>query len=247
MCWGVGPTLFFVVVEFSVCAFVWRRNQLYDRDNVFFHVPLLLQEFLQLLIWLTDPDPYHGPGSETLYSCGAGNRVASWLVAVTVWALPLWCNVASTRAIPVPTPKFHPVGGLEKYLSFRKRHLTLAGRFLLWLTGGMTVLTWLDLWPACTTVGPWGHQVWGPAILIPGGMIPKLILTYGYVGLAATGILQWARESYAIKVFVISAAGTQTLVLLPVEILRNTFSDRTHCIGTATARILIPAECSAVP
>ena len=32
----------------------------------------------------------------------------------------------------------------------------------------------------------------------------------------------------------------------PVNILQNTLSDRTHCIGTATARILIPAECSAI-
>ena len=32
----------------------------------------------------------------------------------------------------------------------------------------------------------------------------------------------------------------------PVEILQNTFSDRTLCIFTATARVLIPAECSAV-
>ena len=36
--------------------------------------------------------------------------------------------------------------------------------------------------------------------------------------------------------------------LQPVYILQNTFFlDRTRCIGTATARILIPAECSAVP
>ena len=28
--------------------------------------------------------------------------------------------------------------------------------------------------------------------------------------------------------------------------LQNTFSDRTHCICTATARVLIPAECSAI-
>ena len=32
----------------------------------------------------------------------------------------------------------------------------------------------------------------------------------------------------------------------PVEILQNTFSDRTHCIAQLMARILIPAECSAV-
>ena len=32
----------------------------------------------------------------------------------------------------------------------------------------------------------------------------------------------------------------------PVNFLQNTFSDRTHCICTATARVLIPAECSAV-
>ena len=31
----------------------------------------------------------------------------------------------------------------------------------------------------------------------------------------------------------------------PVEILQNTFSDRTRCICTATARVLIPTECSA--
>ena len=33
---------------------------------------------------------------------------------------------------------------------------------------------------------------------------------------------------------------------VPVENLQNTFSDRTRCICTATARVLIPAECSAV-
>ena len=32
----------------------------------------------------------------------------------------------------------------------------------------------------------------------------------------------------------------------PVNFLQNTFSDRTHCNCTATARMLIPAECSAV-
>ena len=32
----------------------------------------------------------------------------------------------------------------------------------------------------------------------------------------------------------------------PVNFLQNTFSDRTHCNGTATARMLIPAECSTV-
>ena len=33
----------------------------------------------------------------------------------------------------------------------------------------------------------------------------------------------------------------------PVEILQNTFSDRTRCMAQLRARILIPAECSAIP
>ena len=32
----------------------------------------------------------------------------------------------------------------------------------------------------------------------------------------------------------------------PVNILQNTFSDRTRCIAQLRARMLIPAECSAV-
>ena len=39
---------------------------------------------------------------------------------------------------------------------------------------------------------------------------------------------------------------TATYTTVPVNFLQNTFSDRTHCNCTATARMLIPAECSAV-
>ena len=59
-------------------------------------------------------------------------------------------------------------------------------------------------------------------------------------------VVDYLRHHYGEKVAYYFAFG-QFYNRWPVEILQNTFSDQTRCIGTATARILIPAGCSAVP
>ena len=238
MCWGAGPTLFFVAVESAVIAYLWHRNQLYDRDNVAFHSILLLQEIIQLLIWLSDPPPYPGPGGESLYNCSAANKGLSWLVAVTIWGVPYWWGHVATKAIAVPKEKFLPPGlaisrtkpyvtfdtgpgaQLKTYNTILRAQKRWAARFVVWMTCAMTGSRVLGLslvggkWPACTTAGPWGHQVWGPSVLVPIGVPARLLLAVTYVALCGTAIKLWARESYAIHVCLVGGSGSQTLVLL---------------------------------
>ncbi len=51
MCWSPTVSLAFALGETIALLFLWRRRARFDRDNVLLHLPLVVQEVLQALLW----------------------------------------------------------------------------------------------------------------------------------------------------------------------------------------------------
>ncbi|CAD7940368.1 unnamed protein product [Amoebophrya sp. A120] len=91
MCWSPQVAGGFAFAETLILIYLYRRNWLFDRSNVYFQIPLVLQEILQALLWpfvertrmgnywweATWEDP-------ALHRCSYANSVLSWLIAVVV-------------------------------------------------------------------------------------------------------------------------------------------------------------------
>jgi len=65
-----------------ILTFLWVRNACFDRANVVFHVPVVLQEILQAALW-----PHVGDDGN---SCDGANMAISFLVTLVVLGLPFW-------------------------------------------------------------------------------------------------------------------------------------------------------------
>lgn len=75
--------------------------------------------------------------------------------------------------------------------------------------------------------------------LFMGNMAPtQAMILSVYLLISALCIIRWPSRTFTIM--------KVTCVLTPAR-HRNTVSDRMRCIGTATARVLILARCSAIP
>lgn len=150
MCWNYAVSASFALVETAVLLGVWLRDASLDRSNVLGFAPLVVQEALQALLWLTMP------------SCSAANRGLSMAVTITIHILPLALAQRST------------LRGQNRPLGIARR----AARRWFWVFSvGTCCAMFFELMPSCTIKGPHGHQIW-PLLLIPGPLRYVLWLLY---------------------------------------------------------------------
>ena len=181
MCWSQQVALTFSVIEAAVLLFLVARNSHFDRHNAVFHIPLLMQEFVQALLWPHvdhERDLAKGWTDPGLHTCSESNTRYSFLVAVVVVGVPLhffFCAAAGVRehnaaltSADEPPPTWRRYVGI---LPFDRRfHRAAVCMYVAMYLTIMCGLGWSHFRPAatacawcsarCTTKGPWGHQVW---------------------------------------------------------------------------------------
>jgi len=72
----------FSLAEATVLLYIFARDSRFDRANSIFHVPLVLQELVQALLW-----PHVGESSQ---ACDEMNRALSLLITAVVVGVPLY-------------------------------------------------------------------------------------------------------------------------------------------------------------
>jgi len=148
----------FSIIELAVLCALCLRNRYFDRANALFHLPLVVQEGLQALLWLTI-DSATGERE-----CSDNNRLLSWVLTCIVGGFPLWnAGVAHLQRLilfPLPvtaTPR------LQSCLGRIRRYLGLRG-------------SWTDEWPRAR-VPVWldalrcGTLCWGLGIWVAGSVV----------------------------------------------------------------------------
>eukprot|EP00927_Polykrikos_kofoidii_P065803 TRINITY_DN6151_c0_g1_i1.p1 TRINITY_DN6151_c0_g1~~TRINITY_DN6151_c0_g1_i1.p1 ORF type:complete len:359 (-),score=27.91 TRINITY_DN6151_c0_g1_i1:901-1932(-) len=147
MSWGFRPTLFFVVSESAALLLLLLRNDRNDRLNCFLHVPLLLQEILQLALWAL----LASNSGATEDHCGLLNPYLSLFEGAVVGFLPGWLALYSALTQPA-----------TEVLLRRRLHawaLTCAV-YTAFAIICVVIAQLLGACPRCTIAGPWGHQIW---------------------------------------------------------------------------------------
>jgi len=115
MCWSSEVALCFGLAETAVLLYVFARDSYFDRINVIFHVPLVVQELLQALLW-----PHVGSSGD---ACDAANRGLSLAVTAVVCGVPLYCALLA-KASQSSLQKVHDTNDVRRLASgmCRKGH-----------------------------------------------------------------------------------------------------------------------------
>jgi len=180
MCWSVEVTLFFATIEAIILLFMFWRNQCNDRLNCVLHLPLFLQEAVQVLLWFEIVD------QDTADSCSRLNRLYSWAICLIISSIPFWFVLTGKMTMDENT---------SPDISRRYPKIFRWTLFYWLACMGYVTVGFLQGWQrSCTTRGPWGHQLW-PAILIS-----PLWVRFGsmfvYMKLSTIGMRSWQRPSY---------------------------------------------------
>lgn len=158
MCWGLQPTLCFVVGELGVLVVLFLRNQGNDRTNAFAHMPIFLQEVVQAAIWIILEAE---PGSAG--TCSGANMALSLSEAGLVGFVPGWFLLWSSLCTA-------SVGDGRRC----RAYVLLWGVYTILAVIALIFLQMLGICPLCTVSGPWGHQIWPFLVIKP--WILKLFL-----------------------------------------------------------------------
>lgn len=150
MCWGLRPTLGFVLAEGVALSALMIRRTGNDRLNVFLATPLFVQEVLQLAIWTSLE--YDADASQR--RCSVANSVLTMAVCGVISFVPGWVALFSMLG--------QPLDGVGRSL----RHGLKCWALLCAALSGMNVVCTyvrhqLGWGSYCTVPGPWGHQIWG--------------------------------------------------------------------------------------
>jgi len=184
MCWGLQPTLFFVVSEASVLIAIYVRNERNDRFNCLLHTPLLLQETIQLLLWAQ----LAREADASADKCSSLNEWLSMLEAGIVCFVPGWLAVYASRTQP-PGPRGCV---LKRQL---EAWAILCGGYTAIVIVCIMVAQRFGLCPRCTVAGPWGHQLWPFLSLRPWVLV---IMHYvNYIHLCLPGVALVGRHTMA--------------------------------------------------
>ncbi|CAK9101892.1 unnamed protein product [Durusdinium trenchii] len=159
MCWSLEVTLAFAAAETLALLALVGRARRYDRANAFLILPLVLQEWLQVILWMHI--------GETATECDGTNQAASAWVAYVVCAVPAWISL-------------QPLLGAPHELSDEHRQMCrsfVAMAILCGLCGALVQLLgssfrWMS--SVCTYVGPWHHQIW-PVMNIQYNIFPGFL------------------------------------------------------------------------
>ncbi|CAL6113302.1 Conserved_hypothetical protein [Hexamita inflata] len=156
MCWSTQASFSFAGLFFLGCLYLLYRNDPRDKLRVMFFAPILIQEFLQGVLWLLmTPE-------DTPWTCSIMNKRVS-MGFVVVHVLPV-LKVVKDNII---------------YKAKNNKHLTIC-IIVSVIDVALYVIGWiLKKLPLCTTVGPHGHQIWNLFEFLE--LAPKL---YAYVYLA---------------------------------------------------------------
>eukprot|EP00929_Paragymnodinium_shiwhaense_P010706 TRINITY_DN115588_c0_g1_i1.p1 TRINITY_DN115588_c0_g1~~TRINITY_DN115588_c0_g1_i1.p1 ORF type:complete len:310 (-),score=5.05 TRINITY_DN115588_c0_g1_i1:42-971(-) len=141
MCWSYGVSLAAAGAE-SICLLVLcMRSYRTDRRNALLLLPLVLQEWCQVVLWA------HIGSSPT--ECDSTNRRWSGIVTCVVCFVPAWFSM-------------QPMLVRFSDLSTSAKRGALLGVISATLVGAMLAMVHFAGWIAavCTYVGPWHHQVW---------------------------------------------------------------------------------------
>ena len=154
MCWSYDATLGFCVFETVILAYIWKRNVVNDKINVIGHIPILVQEMLQLWMWTE-----MNPSEDTQLTCSDQNRWVSFLIAVVVHTAPMFMLLRGyLGALQAKST--------EELLRVLKRALKVISGVCVTATIVTGVMMWAGTWVSCTVKGPFGHQIWA-MLMVP--------------------------------------------------------------------------------
>eukprot|EP00438_Fugacium_kawagutii_P030735 Skav225601 [mRNA] locus=scaffold4226:11599:13349:- [translate_table: standard] len=184
----------------SVCVLgLLCRGRCYDRQNALLILPLLIQEWLQVILW-----EHMG---HTATQCDGTNRLVSSLVTYLVCGVPAWISV-------------QPLIFGELHAEHRKMAWSFLG--LAVVLGSAGVLVQLGQSSKCTYTGPWRHQIW-PVLHLQYDILPDLaggllgrLLSVGNLwlyGAASFGGFLTARPSYVLLFLAAVGVNAQVLIL----------------------------------
>ena len=83
MCWSTEVAAAASACEAVVLIYCWLRNEMNDRRHVVGHIPILLQEVVQAVLWMNMAE------KDTPSSCSQPNRLLSFAITCIVHAVPL--------------------------------------------------------------------------------------------------------------------------------------------------------------
>ena len=179
MCWSAEVAGTFAAVEFLVLVYLFWRNKLFDRENVLFHVPILLQEALQAFLWPHVEKTRQaalGWSDPAVHTCSRANtRLSFGIFFFVAGTAPFWCGLVirrfrqhDLRLERSDAPEWARLVGrtpavflrdLPNIFQYRLLcHALLSiGLAYLYFWAPPTTASWVA---RCTSRGPFGHQVW---------------------------------------------------------------------------------------
>ena len=207
MCWTFEVTLAAASLETLCLLGLCCRGLRYDRPNASLILPLVLQEWLQVVLWA------HIGSSST--ECDETNQTVSIAIACLVCAVPAWlCTQPLLCPVDV-TPELRQ--SARAFLCFALLCgvsgvlVQVVGRAFGWMTS------------ICTYAGPWHHQIW-PVMNIQYNFLPGLMgsllgraLSSAnlmlYFGASIGGFMSY-RPSYVLPVLACIGLNAAMLVLV---------------------------------
>jgi hypothetical protein len=156
------------MAEAVVLLILVLRNWSGDRANALVHLPLLIQELFQVVLW-----QHIGKSGQ---ECDGTNRLFSLAIVVVVCSVPAWFALWSLIAL------WYPQSNAKSYVKAPRvvgvlllRIFSVSVCFWLYsitsywlLSSGMLESIGIlastpsspRWWPPCTYKGPYGHQIW---------------------------------------------------------------------------------------
>ena len=207
MCWTLEITLAAASMETLCLLALCCRGRRYDRPNASLILPLVLQEWLQVVLWA------HIGSSAT--ECDETNQAASAAITYLVCAVPAWMCCQ---------PLFYLNEISSELRTSAKKCLVMA--CLCGASGAMVQVVgqavgWMT--SICTYPGPWHHQIW-PILNIQyntfEGFVGSVLgwsLSAGNLwlyGLASLGAFICPRPSYVLPTLACVGLNAQFLILV---------------------------------
>ncbi|CAL5980425.1 Conserved_hypothetical protein [Hexamita inflata] len=181
MCWSTKASFTFAGLFFITCVYLFIRNAPHDRLRVMQFTPILIQEFLQGVLWLLmTPE-------DTQWTCSEMNKRFS-MGFLIVQILPV-LKVIKDNII---------------YKAKSKKHLIIC-----FTVTFIQIMLYVSGWivkklPPCTTVGPHGHQVWNLFEFVDA--VPKYF-TYAYLVICFTnGFFLKVDISFYIELYLLAGS-----------------------------------------